>query len=315
MEMNFQQLRYARETVRQGLNLTLAATKLFTSQPGISKQIKELESELGIQIFVRRGKRLVALTEPGQAALKIIDRILLETDNLKAVAREFIDQDSGTLTIATTHTQARYSLPRVVTEFKRRYPNVHLALQQGDPMHIGEMVSAGAADIGVATEALNSFAKLLALPGYTWTHCIVVPHAHPLAALPRPSLEQIAKYPIVTYDKAFAGRSNIDAAFAAKSITPDIVLAAIDADVIKTYAESGLGIGIVASVAYDPERDRGLKMIDASHLFRTNTTRVAIRRDALLRAYAYEFIELFAPQLTRKSIEAAMAGGSDNYEL
>ncbi len=313
--MNFQQLRYARETVRQGLNLTLAATKLFTSQPGISKQIKELESELGIQIFVRRGKRLVALTEPGQAALKIIDRILLETDNLKAVAREFIDQDSGTLTIATTHTQARYSLPRVVTEFKRRYPNVHLALQQGDPMHIGEMVSAGAADIGVATEALNSFAKLLALPGYTWTHCIVVPHAHPLAALPRPSLEQIAKYPIVTYDKAFAGRSNIDAAFAAKSITPDIVLAAIDADVIKTYAESGLGIGIVASVAYDPERDRGLKMIDASHLFRTNTTRVAIRRDALLRAYAYEFIELFAPQLTRKSIEAAMAGGSDNYEL
>ncbi len=313
--MNFQQLRYARETVRQGLNLTLVAEKLFTSQPGISKQIKELEGELGIQIFVRRGKRLVALTEPGQAALKIIERILLETENLKAVAREFIEQDSGTLTIATTHTQARYSLPRVVTEFKRRYPKVHLILQQGDPMQIGEMVSAGTADIGVATEALNSFAKLLALPGYTWTHCIVVPHAHELASVLRPSLEQIARYPIVTYDKAFAGRSNIDAAFAAKGITPDIVLAAIDADVIKTYAESGLGIGIVASVAYDAARDTGLKMIDASHLFRTNTTRVAIRRDAMLRAYAYEFIELFSPQLTRKSIEAAMGGASDDYEL
>ena len=313
--MNFQQLRYARETVRQGLNLTLVAEKLFTSQPGISKQIKDLENELGIQIFVRRGKRLVALTEPGQAALKIIERILLETENLKAVAREFIEQDSGTLTIATTHTQARYSLPRVVTEFKRRYPKVHLILQQGDPMHIGEMVSSGGADIGIATEALNSFAKLLALPGYTWTHCIVVPHAHELASVLRPSLEQIARYPIVTYDKAFAGRSNIDAAFAAKGITPDIVLAAIDADVIKTYAESGLGIGIVASVAYDAARDTGLKMIDASHLFRTNTTRVAIRRDAMLRAYAYEFIELFSPQLTRKSIEAAMGGASDDYEL
>ena len=313
--MNFQQLRYAREAVRQGLNLSVVAQKLFTSQPGISKQIKELELELGVQIFVRRGKRLVALTEPGEAALKIIDRILLETENLKSVAKEFITQDSGTLTIATTHTQARYSLPRVVTEFKRRYPNVHLALQQGNPMQIGEMVAAGSADIGIATEALDSFAKLLALPGYNWTHCVVVPHTHPLAGVTRPSLETVARYPIVTYDKAFAGRSNIDAAFAAKGINPDIVLAAIDADVIKTYAESGLGIGIVASVAYDAERDRGLTKIDASHLFRTNTTRVAIRRNALLRAYAYEFIELFAPQLTRKSIEAAMAGGSDNYEL
>ncbi len=313
--MNFQQLRYAREIARQGLSLTAAAEKLFTSQSGISKQIKELESELGIQIFVRHGKRLVALTEPGQAALKIIDRILLETENLRSVAREFTAQDSGTLTIATTHTQARYSLPRVVTEFKRRYPNVHLALQQGNPMQIGEMVSAGNADIGIATEALNSFSKLLALPGYNWTHCVVVPHTHELVRAPRITLELLAKYPIVTYDLAFAGRANIDAAFAAKGITPDIVLAAIDADVIKTYAESGLGIGIVASVAYDPERDRGLKMIDASHLFRTNTTRVAIRRDALLRAYAYEFIELFAPQLTRKSIEAAMAGVSDDYEL
>ncbi|MFM9967823.1 MAG: CysB family HTH-type transcriptional regulator [Burkholderiales bacterium] len=313
--MNFQQLRYARETVRQGLNLTLVAEKLFTSQPGISKQIKELETELGIQMFVRRGKRLVAVTDPGQAALKIIDRILQETENLRAVSREFIDQDSGTLTIATTHTQARYSLPRVVTEFKRRYPKVHLALQQGNPMQIGEMVSAGNADIGIATEALNSFSKLLALPGYTWTHCVVVPPAHELARAPRITLELLAKYPIVTYDLAFAGRANIDAAFAAKNITPDIVLAAIDADVIKTYAESGLGIGIVASVAYDAERDRGLTMIDASHLFRTNTTRVAIRRDGLLRAYAYEFIELFAPRLTRKAVEAAMKGGSEDYEL
>ena len=274
-----------------------------------------MESELGIQIFVRRGKRLVALTEPGQAALKIIDRILLETENLKAVAREFTEQDSGTLTIATTHTQARYSLPRVVTEFKRRYPNVHLALQQGNPVQIGEMVEAGSADIGIATEALDSFSNLLALPGYNWTHCVVVPPTHPLAGATRPSLETLARYPIVTYDKAFAGHSNIDAAFAARGITPDIVLAAIDADVIKTYAESGLGIGIVASVAYDAGRDRGLTMVDASHLFRTNTTRVAIRRNALLRGYAFEFISLFAPQLTRHSVEAALAGATDDYEL
>jgi LysR family cys regulon transcriptional activator len=313
--VNFQQLRYTREAVRQGLNLSLAAEALFTSQPGISKQIKELESELGVQIFVRRGKRLVALTEPGKAAVQIIERILQETDNLKAVANEFIAQDSGTLTIATTHTQARYSLPRVVTEFKRRYPKVHLALQQGNPMQIGEMVSSGAADIGIATEALKSFSRLLALPGYNWNHVVVVPHGHPLLEAPRITLELLARFPIVTYDLAFAGRANIDAAFAAKNLQPDIVLAAIDADVIKTYAESGLGIGIVASVAFDPERDRGLKMIDAAHLFRTNTTRVAIRRDALLRAYAYEFIELFAPALTRRAVEAAMKGGSEDYEL
>jgi LysR family cys regulon transcriptional activator len=313
--LNFQQLRYVRETVRQGLRLTEAANKLFTSQPGVSKQIKEFEDELGVQIFVRRGKRLVSLTEPGKAVVQIIERVLQETENLKSVAREFVEQESGTLSVATTHTQARYSLPKVVAEFRRRFPKVHLVLQQGNPTQIAEMVNAGEADIGIATEALENYPRLLALPGYNWNHSIVVPHDHELARSERVQLEDLAKHPIVTYDTAFAGRSHIDEAFAARGIKPDIVLAAIDSDVIKTYVELGLGIGIVASIAYDPRRDRGLRALDASHLFRSNTTRVGIRRGAFLRGYTYEFIELFAPHLTRKLIETSMAGVGEDYEL
>jgi LysR family cys regulon transcriptional activator len=313
--MNFQQLRYVRETVRQGLNLTEAANKLFTSQPGVSKQIKELEDELGVQIFVRRGKRLVSLTEPGKAVLEIVERVLLETENLKQVAREFLEQESGTLAVATTHTQARYALPKVVAEFRRRYPKVHLQLQQGNPTQIAEMVLAGEADIGIATEALENYPQVLALPGYTWNHSVVVPPEHPLAGVERVQLEDLARYSIVTYDTAFAGRSHIDDAFSAKGLKPDIVLAAIDSDVIKTYVELGLGIGIVAAVAFDAKRDSNLRALDASHLFRSNTTRVGIRRGSFLRGYAYEFIELFAPQLTRKLIETSMAGAGENYEL
>jgi LysR family cys regulon transcriptional activator len=313
--MNFQQLRYVRETVRQGLNLTEAANRLFTSQPGVSKQIKELEDELGVQIFVRRGKRLVSLTEPGKAVVQIAERVLQEAENLKQVARAFGEQDSGTLSVATTHTQARYALPKVVAEFRRRYPKVHLVLQQGNPTQIAEMVIAGEADIGIATEALENYPQLLALPGYSWSHCVVVPPSHPIAKLERVQLEDLARHPIVTYDTAFAGRSRIDEAFAARGLKPDIVLAAIDSDVIKTYVELGLGIGIVAAVAYDPKRDRTLRALDASHLFRSNTTRVGLRRGAFLRGYSYEFIELFAPQLTRKLIETSMAGAGENYEL
>jgi DNA-binding transcriptional LysR family regulator len=313
--VNIQQLRYVRETVRQGLNLTEAANRLFTSQPGVSKQIKELEQELGVQIFVRRGKRLVALTEPGKAVVDIVERVLQEVDNLRKVAREFVEQDTGTLSVATTHTQARYALPQVVAEFRRRYPKVHLEIHQGSPTQLAEMVIAGTADLAIATESLETYPQLLALPGYSWTHCVVVPAEHPLARAGRLQLEELAKYPIVTYDKAFAGRSNIDQAFAAKGLRPDVVLAAIDSDVIKTYVELGLGIGIVAAVAYDRERDRALRALDAAHLFSTNMTRVAIRRGAFLRAFAYAFIELFAPQLTRKLIETSMEGKAENYEL
>jgi LysR family cys regulon transcriptional activator len=313
--MNFQQLRSVRETVRQGLNLTEAASKLFTSQPGVSKQIRELENELGIEIFVRRGKRIDALTEPGKAVLEIIERLLQDAENLKQVGREFRDQAAGTLIIATTHTQARYALPTVVRQFRGRYPKVHLTLKQGNPSQLAEMVLAGEADIAIATEALDHYPKLLALPGYSWNHCVVVPAKHPLARASQVTLEDLAKYPLITYDPAFTGRTHIDAAFAARGIVPDIVLSAIDADVIKTYVELGMGIGIVAAMAFDAKRDRHLRALDASRLFKSNTTRVAIRRGAYLRGYAYAFLELFSPQLTRKLIDTALAGKADMYEL
>jgi DNA-binding transcriptional LysR family regulator len=313
--MNFQQLRYVRETVRQGLNLTEAANKLFTSQPGVSKQIRELENELGVEIFVRRGKRLVALTEPGRMVVRIIEDLLQLADNLRGAAREFQDQASGTLAVATTHTQARYSLPTVVRQFKRRYPKVHLTLKQGNPPQLAEMVLAGEADVAIATEALDHYPKLLALPGFQWTHCVVVPAKHPLAKSSRVTLEDIARYPLITYDPAFAGRTHIDEAFAARGLHPDIVLSAIDADVIKTYVELDMGVGIVAAMAFDPKRDRGLRALDASHLFKSNTTRIAIRRGAYLRGYAYAFIELFSPQLSREVIDAALAGKGEMYEL
>jgi len=313
--MNFQQLRYVRETVRQGLNLTEAANKLFTSQPGVSKQIRELENELGVEIFVRRGKRLVALTEPGRMVVRIIEDLLQLADNLRGAAREFQDQASGMLAVATTHTQARYSLPTVVRQFKRRYPKVHLTLKQGNPPQLAEMVLAGEADVAIATEALDHYPKLLALPGFQWNHCVVVPAKHPLAKSPRVTLEEIARYPLITYDPAFAGRTHIDEAFAARGLRPDIVLSAIDADVIKTYVELDMGVGIVAAMAFDPKRDRGLRALDASHLFKSNTTRIAIRRGAYLRGYAYAFIELFSPQLSREVVDAALAGKGEMYEL
>lgn len=313
--MNFQQLRYVRETVRRGLNLTEAANALHTSQPGVSKQIRELEQELGFDIFVRHGKRIAALTEPGRAVLAIIERVLQEAENLKRAAHDFSDRDSGGLVIATTHTQARYVLPRVVSEFKRRYPRVHLTLQQGNPLQLAEMVRSGAADIAIATEALDDFPDLLALPAYTWSHCAVVPSRHPLLKRGMLTLEALAQYPLVTYDAAFAGRTQIDAAFAARGLAADVVLSAIDADVIKTYVELGLGVGIIAAMAFDPKRDLKLRALDCAHLFRSNTTRVAVKRGGLLRGYANEFIELFAPALKRKLIERALAGEGELYEL
>ena len=313
--MNFQQLRYVRETVRQGLNLTEAAKRMFTSQPGVSKQIREFELELGIDIFVRRGKRLVAVTEPGKSVVAIIERVLVEVDNLKLVGQEFKDEQSGTLTIATTHTQARYSLPKVVTAFKRRYPGVHLHLPQGSPPQLAQMAINGAADIAIATESLDRYPALLALPAYTWSHCVVVPRKHALAKKDSITLEDLAAHPIVTYDPTFTGRSRIDQAFAAKGLQPEIALSAIDSDVIKSYVELGLGIGIIAAMAYDAGRDKGLKRIEAGHLFHSSTTKVAIKRGAYLRGFAYAFIEMFSPPLTRSAIEKALAGEGAQYEL
>ena len=303
--MNLQQLRYVREAVRQGLNLTEAANALYTSQPGISKQIKELEDELGVEIFVRRGKRLVDLTDPGRVVVQVIERLLGEVDNLRQVGKEFADQDSGALTVATTHTQARYALPRVVQQFREQYPKVRLSLQQGSPRQIAEMVLAGRADVAIATEALDHYPDLAALPGYTWHHCVIVPKGHPLTKVKKLALEDLAAWPLITYSPEFTGRSHLDEAFSARGLTMDVVLTALDADVIKTYTELGLGVGVVAAVALDARRDTNLHAIDAGHLFGNNTTRVAVKRSAYLRGYTYAFIQAFAPHLTRQVIDSA----------
>jgi LysR family cys regulon transcriptional activator len=313
--MKLQQLRYLAEVAKRGLNLSEAAEALHTSQPGISKQIRQLEDELGVVILVRNGKRVVDVTEPGRVILGIAERILQDSENLKQVGREFRDQAAGTLTIATTHTQARYSLPRVVSAFKQRYPKVRLTLQQGSPPQLAEMVIAGEADIAIATEALDQYPKLLALAGYQWRHCVVVPEQHPLLKEKRVTLDMLARYPIITYDSAFAGRTRIDEAFRAQELAPNIVLSAVDSDVIKTYVELGLGIGIIAMVAFDEKRDRHLRAVEIGHLIGTMTTRIAVRRGSALRGFAYDFIELFAPRLTRAVVDAALKGEGSSYEL
>lgn len=304
--MNLQQLRYLNEIVRRDLNISDAAAALYTSQPGISKQVKLLEEELGIEIFARNGKRIVALTEPGKNILEIARRILHETDNLKQVGQEFQAQDSGHLILAATHTQARYALPQVVKEFIKRYPKVTLGLHQGNPTQIAEQVINREADIAIATESIMLYDELVSMPCYDWHHCVVVPPKHPLLEFKKISLARLAEYPIVTYDFAFSGRSKIDEAFAAANIEPNIALTAMDSDVIKTYVELGLGVGILADLAFIPERDRHLRKIETTHLFKPNTTRLAIRKNEYLRGYTYDFIELFAPHLTRKVVEKAM---------
>jgi LysR family cys regulon transcriptional activator len=291
---------------RHNLNLSNAAEALFTSQPGISKQIRSLEEELGVDIFVRHGKRVVAVTEPGKAILEIAQRMLRDVENLRQVGEEFTEEDKGHLTIATTHTQARYALPHVIQRFTRRYPGVRLSLRQGSPTQISELVTSGEADIAIATEAIELYEDLVMLPCYEWNRCVLVPPGHPLLKVKKLTLEAMASFPIITYDFAFTGRSRINQAFADKSLTPNVVLTAIDADVIKTYVELGLGIGIVAMMAYDPKRDTHLRAMDASHLFESSTTRIGIRKNSYLRGYTYEFIEMFAPHLTRKVVDDAM---------
>ena len=312
--MNLQQLRYLNEIVHQGLKISDAADALYTSQPGVSKQIRLLEEELGIEIFVRNGKRLVAITEPGKAVLAIAQRMLHEAENLKQAAQDFQSQNSGHLTIATTHTQARYALPPTVKQFIKRYPGVQLGLHQGSPTQIAEQLLSGEADIGIATESLSLYDELVTLPCYEWNHCVITPLHHPLLEEKKLTLAKIAQYPIITYDFAFSGRGKINAAFEAAKIQPNIVLTAIDADVIKTYVELGLGIGILAKMAFIPERDKRLGMMDAGHLFKPSTTRIAIRKNEYLRGYTYDFIELFAPHLTREVVTRAMHASSVHGE-
>jgi LysR family cys regulon transcriptional activator len=304
--MKLQQLRYLNEVFRQGLNLSAAAVALHTSQPGISKQIRLLEDELGVEIFVRNGKRVVEVTPPGKAILSIAQRILQEADNLKLAAQDFSNQDSGSLTIATTHTQARYMLPGVVQRFTQRYPKVKLGLIQGNPVQICQFAISGQADFCIATEAIATFEELVMLPCYGWNRCVIAPPDHPILKQKTLTLEVIAQYPVITYDFAFTGRSQINRAFETKGIKPNVVLTAIDSDVIKTYVALGLGIGILAKMAYDPARDSNLRALDASHLFESSTTRLGIPRNAYLRSYVYDFIEMFAPHLSRKTVDAAV---------
>jgi len=305
--VNFQQLRIVRETVRRNFNLTEAAAALFTSQSGVSKHIKDLEDELGVELFIRKGKRLLGLTEPGVELAQIVERMLLDARNIKVLADQFRQRDQGELTIATTHTQARYALPKVVIEFKRLFPKVHLALHQGSPGEITAMLQLGDADIGVATEMLGGIAELVSFPFYTWRHALIVPKGHPLAGEPSPTLEMLAEYPLITYHEGFTGRERIDQSFAAAGLSPDIVMSALDADVIKTYVALGLGVGIVASMAYDPVRDDDLALIEAETLFAHNVTRIALRRGRYLRGYAYRFIEFCSPPLTEAVVRAALA--------
>lgn len=302
--MNFQQLRIIRETLRRNFNLTEVANALYTSQSGVSKHIKDLEDELGVELFVRRGKRLLGLTEPGKELAQIVDRILLDTANIKRLADQFAKTDRGEITIATTHTQARYALPAPIAAFRKEFPNVHLVLQQGSPREIAAMLNDGTADIGIATEALEDAAELVSFPYYSWHHGIVVPKGHPLENVKPLTLEKTAEWPIITYHEGFTGRPAIDATFAKAGLAPDIVMVALDADVIKTYVEVGLGVGIVASMAYNEERDTGLRLLDSAGLFPKTTSRIALRRSRFLRGFAYRFIELCSPELTEKTVKA-----------
>lgn len=301
--MNFQQLRIIRETVRCNFNLTDVANTLFTSQSGVSKHIKDLEDELGLELFIRKGKRLLGMTEPGQELLAIVERMLLDAKNIKNLADQYTQRDEGTLTVATTHTQSRYALPRVVATFKQTYPNVHLKLHQGSPSEIVQMLQRGEADIGVATEALAGVDDLISFEYYDWQHAVVVPPNHPLIDVQPLTLADIAQFPLITYHEGFTGRSVIDHTFKEAQLTPNVVMSALDSDVIKTYVELGLGIGILASVAFNADKDAPLQLLDSSNLFPKNTTRIAVRQGHYLRGFAYHFMALCNPKLNVTTIK------------
>ena len=314
--MNLHQFRFVQEAVRRQLNLTETAKALFTSQPGVSKAILELEGELGIDIFARHGKRLRRVTEPGQEVLKAIEVILREVNNLKRIGDEFSKQDAGTLSIATTHTQARYVLPSSVAQMRKRFPKVNISLHQGTPEQVAKMVIDEVADIGLATESVAQFDDLVTLPCYEWHHVAVLPATHALAQIERISLEQLAAEPLISYHPSFTGRTRIDQAFAARRLQPNIVLEAIDADVIKTYVKLGLGVGIVAEMAVREDPLGGdLVARPVGHLFGQNVARIALKRGVYLRNFVYAFAELMSDRLSRNLIQRAMDGEAQDYQL
>lgn len=305
--MNFQQLRSVREAERCGFNLTEVAAVLHTSQPGVSRQVRELEEELGVALFERSGKRLLGLTAAGKALMPIVQRLLLDAESLRRAGQELQGQEAGRLSVAATHSQARYALPHVVKDFRQQHPGVTLHLHQGSPKQVAEMLLSGEADIGVATEALAEYDQLVTLPCYRWSHSVVVPPDHPLLGLDHAiTLNDLVRFPIITYEVGYTGRSHIDNAFAQAGLKPEVVLTAMDADVIKTYVELEMGVGIVASIAVDEERDQYLKAIDVGHLFQINLTRLGLRRNHWLPGFAYSFIQTFAPTLTREVVLQAL---------
>mgnify|MGYP003662763810 FL=1 len=303
--MKLQQLRYIWEVAHHDLNVSATAQSLYTSQPGISKQIRLLEDELGVEVFSRSGKHLTRITPAGETIIEKAGEILRKVESIKQVAQEFSNEKKGSLSVATTHTQARYALPGVIEKFIDRYPDVSLHMHQGSPIQISELAADGNVDFAIATEGLELFNDLIMLPCYRWNRCIVVPKNHPLAQISKITLEDVAEYPIVTYVFGFTGRSKLDEAFMHRGLAPRVVFTATDADVIKTYVRLGLGIGIIAQMAFEEEDDSDLVSIDASHLFEQSTTMIGCRRGTFLRGYMYEFMELFAPHLTREVVEAA----------
>lgn len=307
--MKLQQLRYVWEITRNDLNISATAQALYTSQPGISKQVRMLEDELGVEIFARSGKHLTHVTPAGEAILARIGDILRNVEAIRRVSQDFRDETRGELSIATTHTQARYALPPVIQRFTERFPDVALHLHQGTPTQISEMAVSGTTDFAIATEGMDQFPDLVMMPCYRWNRTVVVPEGHPLTQLKRLTLEALAEYPIVTYVFGFTGRSKLDDAFRSQGLEPKVVVTAADADVIKTYVRLGVGVGIIAHMAVDPVEDHGLVTLNADHLFEASTTRIAVRRGTFLRGYMYEFMSAFAPHLTRTMVDKALACG------
>ena len=304
--MKLHQLKYVHEVARQGLSISAAAEALHTSQPGVSKQIQMLEDELNLQIFQRNGKRLTGITEPGRHIVKLAATVMLEMQNIKRVGDEFSKVETGTLTIATTHTQARYKLPTAIKQFIELYPHVKLNIHQGNPSQVTAQVASGEADIGIATEAISLDERLICLPCYEWNRCLVVPKGHRLIDADPLTLSKIASFPLITYDFAFTGSTIVSKVFHDAGVMPNVVLTAIDADVIKTYVGLGLGVGLIANMAFDEERDKDLVRLDCSHLFPASTTYLGVRKDTFMRGYLYGFIELLAPKFNRKAVDEVM---------
>ena len=311
--MKLHQLKYVHEVARQGLSISAAAEALHTSQPGVSKQIQLLEDELNLQIFQRNGKRLTGITEPGKHIIKLAATVMLEMQNIKRVGDEFSKVETGVLTIATTHTQARYKLPAAIKKFIDTFPHVKLHIRQGNPSQVTDWVAKGDADIGIATESISQDDRLLCLPCYEWNRSVVVPKGHRLAEATPLTLASIASYPLITYDFAFTGSTIVSKVFHEAGVMPNVVLTAIDADVIKTYVNLGLGIGLIANMAYDEKRDAELTRLDCSHLFPQSTTHLGVRKDTFMRGYIYGFINMLSPKYDRKSVDDAFKITRSNY--